>query len=258
MNKPHYVFKFKSLTTENLPYSLDVIDNHRLYLSTRSELNDPMEGGIGLVSLAIPSSGIYESVGVPHPIVIEQMDKYRILSLTSSFDSPQMWAHYAANYSGLCFIFSTRDSLSSIRNVNYTNKKFRFTEQDLAQAHIGLDQYIENAYYYKSQGWEYENEWRVTRLTSEKYLPFAPDELCGVILGHNNVSCDLQGKIIEACTQKEIPVYQTFTSIYGYSVDVAPLGFCLDGSSNKISTQIAEAYLRQGHIPDFLTNHYSI
>lgn len=262
MEKPNYVFKFKSITAENLQHSLEIIYDHKLYLSSRTELNDPMECGVGTISLGVTGSGYYAAIGIPHPDAESLMDAYKILSLTSLYNSPQMWAHYANNYSGVCFIFSTNGILSDIRRVAYSNTKFHFNEQDLAMKGIKPIEYIRNAYFYKSKNWEYQQEWRIVRPSTENHLHFNPTELCGVIIGHNAKKDDkqskLQNEIINACDKNSIPVYQTFTSTYGYDVEITPVGFELNGSSEPIAKQIASAFMAQGGIPDFLADRYSV
>lgn len=258
MEKPKYVFKFKSITAENLQHSLEIIYDHKLYLSSRTELNDPMECGIGIVSLGVMGAGQYAEIGIPHPAVESLMDAYKILSLTSLYNSPQMWAHYANNYSGVCFVFSSKGALSDIRKVSYSDEKFHFNEEDLSIRGIEPIDCIRDVYFYKSRNWEYEQEWRIVRPSTETHLLFAPAELCGVIVGHNVKHSELQMKVINACSKNAIPVYQTFTSTYGYDVEIAPVGFTLNGSPEPIAKQIASAFMAQGGIPDFLADRYSV
>ena len=50
-------------------------------MAPRETLNDPFEGMAIPISLSICGSGSFGSLGLPHPLVEDRMNQYRILSL---------------------------------------------------------------------------------------------------------------------------------------------------------------------------------
>lgn len=52
------------------------------------------------------------------------MNEYRVLSLSGNPLSMQMWAHYAANYEGVCFEFGVNGVLRKAVEVQYIEPPF--------------------------------------------------------------------------------------------------------------------------------------
>ena len=89
---------------------------------------------------------------------IEAMkNNYRILALSEDPQSPQLWAHYADNYTGVCLCFSTDGSLADAHKVSYSDKK----PQRSPRGEIQLMNAVRNGFFQKHSGWAYEKEWRV-------------------------------------------------------------------------------------------------
>ena len=63
---------------------LESLKNNYFYAPHPSELNDPFEGMAIPISLSICGSGSFGSLGLPHPLVEDRMNQYRILSLSAN------------------------------------------------------------------------------------------------------------------------------------------------------------------------------
>ncbi|MCC6093981.1 MAG: DUF2971 domain-containing protein [Eubacterium sp.] len=199
-----FLYKFKSVrTVDDVFRLLDILDNHRLYMPTCEELNDPLEGNVFDISI-----GGYAGMSFPiiddeeiYPIKKEK-SKYRILSLSDDSSDPLLWAHYANEFSGICMCFDKVAFEPDCRRIEYTTKRI---EKDLKACEDKLDDTIYESFFYKNAEWEYENEVRVVRRLeldspeqedeNQKYLYFG-DSLKAIIIGHN-ASKSLSGHLLE-------------------------------------------------------------
>jgi hypothetical protein len=140
-----------------------------------------------------------------------------ILSLAESATSMVMWAHYAANGTGLVFEFDASDEFFApvvvdapyrhVRKVSYAVDRPTLTLLDMTMTETELsERLVEQSTFIKSAEWSYEQEWRVARLLSEAdydvndeyYFRFSPVAMTAVILGpqcggtlEHNVHCAL-------------------------------------------------------------------
>ena len=69
-----------------LKHIIDILDNHRLYLSDGSGFNDPFE-----ITVIDKISGKAQHIKGLH-----------MLSLTNSYQNKLMWSHYADSHQGIC------------------------------------------------------------------------------------------------------------------------------------------------------------
>lgn len=201
------LYKYKSLPyrkdklskeeQKQIEYCKDILLNNRLFMAPRESLNDPFEGMAYPIHLGICGAGSWEALGLPHPIVMDYMNQYRVLSLSSDPKSPVMWAHYANNYCGVCFEFEMDILPEKIQRVSYIEHQndmiFDPSKETLYKA-------IESSLLCKSQNWAYEKEYRVISKTDEEYFEFKESELTGIIIGHRSVYAN---ELIELANEKE-------------------------------------------------------
>lgn len=239
MNEPKYLYKYKAINTiTDLSRVLSIIRESKIYMPTYDQLNDPLEGAgyniniPGWAGISILSAADMELTP------IEEMKKcFRILSLSTDPVSPQLWAHYANNYHGICLCFSRKGVFKEARRVQYKKKKGKKvdTTKDLEEA-------VYKGFFYKQKDWGYEKEWRIAgRMEGGKeYLQFAPKDMEAVIIG-KNTPIDIAQIIVNSLRRyvrvfKAVPGYQT-ASIHllnwGYEVP-------LDGSPIQYVTSIEE------------------
>ena len=215
------LYKYKSLPhkkeltaeeKEQLEYCKDILLNHRLFMAPRETLNDPFEGMAIPISLSICGSGSFGSLGLPHPLVEDRMNQYRILSLSANPKNPIMWAHYANNYSGVCFEFEFNNNFENIHKVSYIEHQYDTiydpTEEEFRRA-------IEKSLLCKSKNWSYEEEYRLITKENKQFLDNI--KLTGIIIGHKSVWAK---DIINWVKDKNIPIYYTLISTKNYEVNI--------------------------------------
>ena len=164
MEKPHY-FKYRDLT--NLERFIDILLRKRLYMSTYSELNDPMEG----VFLYDNSTGS-ENIR----IIRNQKKKTYICSLSRKCNNMLMWSHYAKGHTGCCIeisVTSKKEDLQ-VRKIEYQNNEVCLNENN-------LDVY--KVLSVKSPLWEYEDEVRYFRQEKDNKRPFLKVKIHKIIFG---------------------------------------------------------------------------
>lgn len=218
------LYKYKSLPSKNNDLSLnekqqiefcrDILINNRLFMAPRETLNDPFEGMAIPIALGIAGSGSYAQLGLPHPIVEDYMNQYKILSLSEDPKNPIMWAHYANNYYGMCFEFELKKHIEKVHKVSYIEHQFDTIYDPEDDEFIKA---IEKSLLCKSNNWSYEKEYRIITKENESFFYFDQFELTGIILGHR-VVCS-QG-ILNLAKEKNIPIYYTLTSTRNYEINI--------------------------------------
>ncbi len=217
---PKYFYKYKGIRTiEDLERLVDIIKNNRIYIPTRTQLNDPMECKyMPRVAFAHSGNWIISSTHHVDPIVESAMDKYRVLSLSADGTNLQMWAHYSNNYSGVCIEFKNTGELSQAKPVQYLDETphFKIFYEDEFTA-SDREKWVLDSYFMKSGGWKYEAEYRILKSKEEKYLPIRNTDIASIVIGHNLAeSC--RDYIYNLCKEKSIPVYYTWPSDFDYDV----------------------------------------
>ena len=152
------LYKYRS--PQQLQFALDILLNKRLYASRVSDLNDPMEG-------LWHYSG--KDILWPKEIryVDEQVEKYRVASLSANPTSTLMWSHYADSHRGIAIGLSFRRSA----DLHYLPVRYSTDYTfDSNATDIGADILSR-----KSVAWEYERECRV--LGGEEFIEVEPREL---------------------------------------------------------------------------------
>lgn len=230
------LYKYRSLETiynnkgdivyNGVERCVDIIKNNRLYFPLREKLNDPYEGIATPVELCVIGMDIYESMGLLHPSIEDRMNQYRILSLSGDNSSMQMWAHYAANYMGICFEFGTNGILGTASKVTYIEKPFApVVEPDDEE----LERIIRNNFFYKSIKWEYEDEYRIVDLSNKEFIEFDSTELEGIIIGSGVLKNKaVKEEIITLAKKRKIPVYYTFFTPLEYKLSIVTEEDALD------------------------------
>jgi hypothetical protein len=87
------LFKFRS--EEKFGYALDIILNRRLYCADWRDMNDIMEGW------AVPCVDKVYNGEVAYSKVAEAKGNLRVCSLSTTFKSHLLWAHYASGFKGM-------------------------------------------------------------------------------------------------------------------------------------------------------------
>lgn len=188
---PQHLYKYVSLTTAvQISRLFDILMSHRLYFPRYTELNEPLEGAaIDIPVGGYAGSSIYKQEDREDPFIGGLKAQYRILSLSDDPCSPQLWAHYAGNYTGACLCFRTDGKFSSAKKVQYFQRKPKpkteTMENQLEPSVEDCKKMVYSNWFLKQKGWEYEREWRIVEESTSNYFDYNPGELVGIILGTN-------------------------------------------------------------------------
>jgi Protein of unknown function (DUF2971) len=125
---------------------------------------------------------------------------FGVLSLTPHPDNYLMWSHYSNSHSGFCVEFDTRKLVESIaghfQKVKYTDDIPLFSIKDRLESELA-----EKLIYTKSKTWEYEDEYRLSRIHKpDVAIKFNPEALTAIYFGCKT-SYEHQIEIINIVTQ---------------------------------------------------------
>lgn len=248
---PVHLYKYKSLgREEDIERVIDIITNSRIYASTREQLNDPMEG-VGVLPTMQPrcaGMSIPLSVDKVPDRFMEDVDSARILSLTESATSPQMWAYYGDGYKGVCLQFDTLFPFA-VYPVHYTTQSYgvdgvRVDGKDGSGVTLArlLNKHID---------WSHEREWRAVFLGDEqdRYAHLGDHNHTAVIIGHL-CDCKIAQRVKSSCKTKGIPVYSTYIADLQFRVRIVPYGFSPELNMASIESQL-EKYSTNRSVPLF-------
>jgi hypothetical protein len=109
---------------------------------------------------------------------------YGVLSLATAMDNFLMWSHYSDCHKGFAVGFETgtlyKDSEGELAAVDYTE-----TIPEISVLNLDIE-VMHNLIYTKSLIWEYENEYRITRINKPNTIvKFSPAALRKVYFGVN-------------------------------------------------------------------------
>lgn len=149
-------FKFRS--SNQIEYVFDILINKRLHCADWKDLNDPMEG-------------LYYYQGNGRGNEIEERVKgirrakrnYKVCSLSKTYDSHLLWAHYANGFKGVAIELDLPEQDPNIREVN-SRGVFAFVDMNNFRTE---EEAARKILFSKYHEWEYEQEVRI--LHDEKW-----------------------------------------------------------------------------------------
>lgn len=108
---------------------------------------------------------------------------FGVLSLTPHPDNYLMWSHYANSHTGFCVEFDTRLLVESVaghfQKVGYSDDIPFFSIRDTLE-----DELLGKLIYTKSKIWEYEDEYRLSRIHKpDTPIKFNPEALSAIYFG---------------------------------------------------------------------------
>lgn len=201
-------YKFRS--SSQLPFALDIIFNSRLYCADWQNLNDPMEGIFCYSYNASEGKGYEEKVVQ----IIEHTKRFKLCSLSKTFDSHLLWAHYASGFAGLAIEVELPDQSSVIKSVEYRGVFASVTFDKPSPE----DRIAEDILSSKYQEWSYEQEVRVLQQHEWYKLP---KPVSHVIVGHRMNPALLDALRI-ICEHRSIRLSRTGIGDMGIDADPVP------------------------------------
>jgi hypothetical protein len=210
---PTRLYRYRSLTRSGTAAAEEIssIRDGYLYCADFSVMNDPMEG-------LFTSSSLLRA----HPNYRTTVDDIKarklgfgIACFSETYENMLMWAHYAGNFAGVCFGYSSKELVKGLPDntklvrVAYLDRPPRISTRDLSN----LRSVARRTLSQKQFDWAYEREWRVlARQTGRApYAPIRP--LRSIYLGPR-ISDPQRDLLLTAVSGLDVSIYQM--SLYGY------------------------------------------
>ena len=238
---PDLLFKYKALNTkEDLIRIIDILKNNRLYLPTRKQLNDPFECvSVSPAAEGVMGSGIMYAADEEPAFWENGRDEYKILAMSEECFSPQMWAYYCSDYSGICLGFLSNNSFSTARPVRYTDEQYTYTNGDLYGPDLVLKS-VEKGLLIKQQEWSHEKEWRIISNRNIQYYTYDEKDLMCIIVGYR--MNDETKAFIKNIVPSRVPLLIARPGMISYRLYLQPIDYehPYDGSERPEITSIQE------------------
>ncbi len=199
------VYKFRS--TEQMAFIFDILLNKRLYCSSWKDLNDPMEGMFTYQYDREEESDTEKKVKG----IIESKQKYKICSLSSTYDNHLLWAHYANGFDGVAIEIELQDNNDKIKPIDYDRGVFAHVN---IQQQPSEDQAAQDILFSKNKVWKYEEEIRILH-DSEYFDDF---KITRLVVGHR-VQEALFKVLNMICSQLDIPFGRVGIGDEGIDID---------------------------------------
>lgn len=164
-------YKFRNATQAHQIF--DILHYRRLYCANWCNLNDPMEA---IFAYSAPQ---YLTNGASTFALKVQclLREWRVCSLSETFDSRLLWAHYANGFDGVAIEIKMPDDDANIQRVRYDDA---FTGYNYTDG-IEVDQAARSIIFSKYKEWSYEQEIRICGANQYYYLE---NPIERVIAGH--------------------------------------------------------------------------
>jgi len=186
------LFKFRDVQRPNRV--LDIILQQRLYCSDLESLNDPTEGVFAFYTSQKNDSDEQDK---KIKAINDCIKTLKVCSLSKTFDSHLLWAHYADGFKGIAIEVEIPDSHTSIREVKYDGVFSSFNIDN----HLNAEDVAIDVLTSKFQDWSYEKEVRI--IQKDNYFQLA-NPVTRVIAG-----CKMPKEIFDAfniiCANQKIP-----------------------------------------------------
>lgn len=165
MKRPEFIYKYQSINVN----SLSALNNAQLWFSDLYSLNDPFEAVYEFTPELIFGRKVnITSVGDTVTQIIKNsaicsFTKVHPTDMRNFKTNTLMWAHYGANFSGMCIEFRTDSLLESLgkdkrfsiqsNDVQYSNEIHAYNDPN--------DAFMPDVMFRKHFAWDYEEEFRV-------------------------------------------------------------------------------------------------
>lgn len=257
-NIPQPLFKYRIWNDE---YQKRLLTHNEVYLASADQFNDPFDASIPYrfkdeeltpenIYLKLLETGRRESPDLSEEILQQQCYKrqysgvfesgqywkeqyddfkknlnenFGILSLTSKNNNLLMWSHYAVSHTGFCVgidkfaLFKTIEG--QLGPVIYSNQFPKIGIFDKSEE--GLNRILTT----KSVEWQYEEEFRISKIYSAKKVYNLPNEaILEIILG-NKMTEENKQEIIGIANQKfpSAKLFQSQINLEEFKLEMIPI-----------------------------------
>jgi hypothetical protein len=188
-------YKFRG--PDQIQFALDIILNGRLYCANWTDLNDPMEG------IFVPRSPVDGGDDCKREVeqIIEEKKKLRVCSLSKTYNSHLLWAHYASGFSGLAIEVDLPNDCPDVKSIEYRGVFAWVRTEEAMDASLAANKILSSKY----DEWKYEDEVRILKQGDEYKLR---EPVKRIICGHRMNPALFDGlKII--CESRDIEIKRT-------------------------------------------------
>lgn len=198
-------YKFRSAS--QFAFVLDIILNRRLFCSDWRQQNDPMEGMFAYSYGSADEEDLSNRVAQ----IITQKKRLKICSLSKTFDSHLMWAHYAGGFDGVAIEVNLPEDNPYVKEVRYRGVFESVSLSAQRPPEAVANQILSSKY----DAWEYEKEVRILQHDSYFHLR---DPVSRVIAGHRMPPALFEGLHI-ICSSLGIELCRTGIGDEGIDAD---------------------------------------
>ena len=143
---------------------------------------------------------------------IESDKLHRICSFSEVNDSPPMWSHYSADYSGFCIGYNIKELDNDLTDllfpVRYTDEMIEVDDTFFNGEKPNNSFYIDSLTR-KSTQWSYEHEWRLLLIAqSQEMIQKIDLPIPKLIILGKNISEENKEKILEIANINNIPCFK--------------------------------------------------
>jgi hypothetical protein len=178
------LYKYRGVT--NLERTLQILIDAQLYAAQFVELNDPMEGTYQYdTKILTPEK---------RKIIMTEKLKYRLVSLSETYQSTLMWSYYSEGHRGIVIGVEVTDKDLVTDVIRYVEQPFTASD-DYTDAHAILLQ--------KFDIWKHEHEQRVFAAQEQCFVPI---KITDIILGVE--SSPTIEKIVKAVAKEYCPTVE--------------------------------------------------
>lgn len=211
---PRYLYLYKSF--DNNSYWKDILVKKRLYMARPEQFNDPFEGQLFPFSTASCEQSINLAAGKGNKDILQFLNNYRVVCLSSNIRNKAMWAYYADNYKGFAIRFKTTRDIEYFThgNVFAAAERVIYKKESEEIPCREVRDYNEakkiqrQCLLYKSDDWKQEEEFRIIKYSkahNNKFLHFEYDDIESIILGAR-ISDENRKAITDFCEANNIKI----------------------------------------------------
>lgn len=92
-----------------------------------------------------------------------------LISLTASHDNILMWSHYAGSHTGICVGLRTEQLIEN-EAFDFIDKVVYYDDYPMISAFDDIEQRFYKKMFSKAKGWDYEEEYRITKMHVKKRI----------------------------------------------------------------------------------------
>ena len=170
-------------TTEH--FGLVSLRDKRIKISRFKELNDPFD----FIGIATDNVADRLMLG---PMRQRLNNRSGLVCMSTVWNEPLLWGHYAEKHRGMCLAFDVKDDLWE--EVDYIEQRPRLADYNVDSIEKLTEENLRDLSLKKFKSWSYEQEWRYfSRLKKADFvddnyfLPFSTDlKLVGVLFGERS------------------------------------------------------------------------